>query len=57
MTIVLLVTFFFFKFAYISVFCFGGGIVSIFIVYMISRSNGKLPAHHGVQAAPALKAN
>lgn len=48
-TIVLLVTFFFFKFAYISVFCFGGGIMSLFIVYMNSRNDQKLPAHHKVR--------
>ncbi len=53
--LVLFITFFFFKFAYISVFCFGGGVMSLFIVYMISRNDKKLPARHNVPAAPALK--
>ena len=53
--LVLFITFFFFKFAYISVFCFGGGIMSLFIVYMISRNDEKLPAHHTVRAAPAFE--
>ena len=53
--LVLLVTFVFFKFAYISVFCFGGAIMSLFIVYMISRNEDKLPDHHNVGAAPAIE--
>ena len=53
--LVLFITFFFFKFAYISVFCFGGGIMSLFIVYMISRTDEKLPSHHNIRAAPAFE--
>lgn len=45
-SLVLLVTFTFFQFAYISVFCFGGALMSLFIVYMISRNEEKLPFHH-----------
>jgi hypothetical protein len=54
MSIAPLVTFVFFKFVYISAFCFGGGILSLFIVYMISRDEERLPAHHNVRAAPAF---
>ena len=53
--LVLLVTFIFFQFAYISVFCFGGAIMSLFIVYMIFWKEEKLPGHHNVRAAPAIE--
>ncbi len=55
--LVLFITFVFFKFAYISVFCFGGGIMSLFIVYMISRNDEKLPAYHNVGTAPVFEVN
>ena len=35
MLVVFLTTYFFFTFAYISVFCFGGAIMSLYLVYMI----------------------
>lgn len=46
--LVFLTTYFFFTFAYISVFCFGGAIMSLYLVYMIhtkGRQGGaELPA-------------
>ena len=46
--LVFLTTYFFFTFAYISVFCFGGAIMSLYLVYMIhtkGRQRGaELPA-------------
>lgn len=34
-SLVLLITFLFFRYAYVSVFCFGGALMSLYIVYMI----------------------
>ncbi len=34
-SIVVAITYFFFQFAYISVFCFGGALMSLYIVYMV----------------------
>ena len=36
-SVVAAVTYLFFQFAYISAFCFGGGLMSLYIVYMIFR--------------------
>lgn len=36
---VLVVTYFFFQYAYISIFCFGGAIMSLYIVWMIDRKS------------------
>lgn len=36
-SIVTTITYLFFSFAYVSVFCFGGGLVSLYIVYMVFR--------------------
>ena len=36
-SVVATVTYLFFQFAYISVFCFGGALMSLYIVYMIFR--------------------
>jgi hypothetical protein len=44
---VLFVTYVFFQFAYISVFCFGGAIMSLFIIYIIFCVSAPLPSHHG----------
>jgi hypothetical protein len=39
-SIVVLITYLFFSFAYISVFCFGGALMSLYIVYMIFSQGG-----------------
>lgn len=38
---VLIVTYIFFAYAYISVFCFGGGIMSLYLVWMIFGGGGR----------------
>lgn len=38
-SIVLAVTYFFFSFAYISVFCFGGALMSLYLIYMTFKKN------------------
>lgn len=49
-SLVFVVTYLFFRFAYISVFCFGGAIMSGYLVYMIlARGSGPGPA---VSASP-----
>jgi len=47
-TLTLAITYFFFSFAYISVFCMGGAIMSFYLVWMIFRK--------GVDAAPPVAA-
>lgn len=42
---VMAVTYFFFSFAYISVFCFGGAVMSIYLAYMIFKK--EMPRHEG----------
>lgn len=49
-TAVFVVTYLFFQFAYISVFCMGGALMSFYLVYMIFR---KERAGGGEQRAPA----
>lgn len=44
--LVVLITYFFFQYAYISVFCFGGGIMSLYIVYMITGMGKLRPRHN-----------
>ena len=49
-SVVLGVTYFFFSFAYVSVFCFGGAVMSLYLVYMIftkdrRRREGEPTAH------------
>ena len=39
--LVLIVTYIFFAYAYISVFCFGGGIMSLYLVWMIFGGGGR----------------
>src|SRR3972149_9895952 len=39
-SVVAIITYSFFEFAYISVFCFGGGLMSLFIVFMVFRGTG-----------------
>ena len=39
--IVVAVTYVFFSYAYISVFCFGGAIMSLYLVYMVFRETGR----------------
>ena len=38
---VVAITYAFFSYAYISVFCFGGAIMSLYLVYMIFRETGR----------------
>ncbi|PPC81211.1 MAG: hypothetical protein CTY39_10600, partial [Hyphomicrobium sp.] len=38
--IVVAITYLFFKFAYISVFCFGGALMSLYVVYMVLDEPG-----------------
>lgn len=40
---VILVTYFFFQYAYISVFCFGAGVMSLYLVYLVFRETMGLP--------------
>jgi hypothetical protein len=48
--LVVIVTYLFFSYAYISVFCFGGEIMSVYIVYVVFRETG---GHSGLEnAAP-----
>jgi hypothetical protein len=49
--IVLAITYFFFSFAYISVFCMGGALMSFYLVFMIFRK--KRPPTGGTITAPA----
>lgn len=44
-SIVVAITYLFFEFAYISVFCFGGGLMSLYVVYMVFAEAG--PAMRG----------
>lgn len=37
--LVVAITYLFFRFAYISVFCFGGALMSLYLVYVFSRKN------------------
>jgi hypothetical protein len=48
-TIVLIITFTFFQFAYISVFCFGGAIMSLYIIYMIAIGKTTQLSAHSIQ--------
>lgn len=38
--IVILITYLFFQYAYISVFCFGAGVMSLYLVYLVFRETG-----------------
>ncbi|MGE0743331.1 MAG: DUF6629 family protein [Hyphomonadaceae bacterium] len=49
-TLVLAITYFFFSFAYISVFCMGGAIMSFYLVWMIFQKGAEAPPR---MAAPA----
>lgn len=37
----ILITYFFFKYAYISAFCFGAAVMSLYLVYIISRNSNQ----------------
>ena len=43
--IVLAITFGFFRYAYISVFCFGAALMSVYLVYIVFRSPGHQPRY------------
>lgn len=40
---VILVTFFFFQYAYVSAFCFGAGVMSLYLVYLVFRETAVSP--------------
>jgi len=48
--LVIAVTYLFFSYAYISVFCFGGAMMSAYLVYMVFRETGsqrhRIPHHN-----------
>lgn len=44
--VVLVVTYLFFSYAYISVFCFGGAVMSLYLVWVIFRISPSRPAPH-----------
>jgi len=50
--LVVIVTFIFFSYAHISVFCFGGAIMSLYIIYMVFRVTG---GHSGLENAAPYK--
>jgi hypothetical protein len=50
LVLVIVITYIFFRYAYISVFCFGGAIMSVYLVYMVFReTDGRL---HDSDVAP-----
>lgn len=57
-TLVLVTTYLFFSFAYISVFCFGGAIMSLYLVWRPFRGRpGRAPTKEQVGAAPVTSAS
>ena len=40
---VILVTYFFFQYMYISAFCFGAGVMSLYLVYLVFRETAEPP--------------
>ena len=42
--VVIAVTYTFFSYAYISVFCFGGAVMSAYLIYVVFRETGKKPS-------------
>jgi hypothetical protein len=48
LVLVIAITYIFFRYAYISVFCFGGAIMSVYLVYMVFRETDGRPRAHDV---------